>query len=92
MKTKLDIAREEINSIDEEMIELFKKRMKAVGMVVEYKLENNLPVLDSSREDKLIEKNLKYLNDESLKEYYLTFFNGVLNSSKDYQKKIKGDK
>ena len=74
------------------MIELFKKRMKAVGMVVEYKLENNLPVLDSSREDKLIEKNLKYLNDESLKEYYLTFFNGVLNSSKDYQKKIKGDK
>lgn len=92
MKTKLDIAREEINNIDEEMIELFKKRMKAVGMVVEYKLENNLPVLDSSREDKLIEKNLKYLNDESLKEYYLTFFNGVLNSSKDYQKKIKGDK
>lgn len=92
MKNKLDIAREEINNIDEEMIELFKKRMKAVGMVVEYKLENNLPVLDSSREDKLIEKNLKYLNDESLKEYYLTFFNGVLNSSKDYQKKIKGDK
>lgn len=92
MKTKLEEAREEINIIDKEMIELFKRRMQAVNKVVSYKLENNLPVLDSSREEALIKKNLECLNDEALEEYYLTFFKGVLESSKDYQKKIKGDK
>ncbi len=91
MKTKLDNARERINEIDLEMIKLFKERMNAVNDVVSYKLENNLPVLDSSREQDLIKKNLKALNSKELEEYYLTFFDGVLKSSKDYQKKIKGE-
>ena len=88
MKNKLNNARETINEIDKEMIELFKKRMKAVEDVVAYKIENNLPVLDSKREDSLIEKNLNILNDKSLEKYYLTFIRGVLESSKDYQKDI----
>ncbi len=92
MKNKLELAREEINNIDKEMIDLFKRRMYAVYNVVEYKIENNLPVLDSSREETLIKKNLEYLNDKELEEYYLTFFKGILASSKDYQKKKKGDK
>lgn len=91
MKNKLEAAREVINSVDLEMIELFKKRMRAVSDVVSYKIENNLPVLDSSRESILINKNLEALNDKNLEEYYLTFFEGVLKSSKDYQKKIKGE-
>lgn len=91
MKTKLDNARERINEIDLEMIKLFKERMNAVNDVVSYKLENNLPVLDSSREQDLIEKNLKALDCKELEAYYLTFFDGVLKSSKDYQKKIKGE-
>ena len=91
MKNILEAAREVINSVDLEMIELFKKRMRAVSDVVSYKIENNLPVLDSSRESILINKNLEALNDKSLEEYYLTFFEGVLKSSKDYQKKIKGE-
>jgi len=58
MKTKLDLARESINEIDKEMIELFKKRMKAVEDVVSYKIENGLPVLDSSKDfqKKIMEK------------------------------------
>ncbi|MCR5705178.1 MAG: chorismate mutase [Acholeplasmatales bacterium] len=91
MKTKLDNARDRINEIDLEMIKLFKERMNAVSDVVAYKLENKLPVLDSSREHDLIEKNLKALDCKELEEYYLTFFDGVLKSSKDYQKKIKGE-
>ncbi len=88
MKTKLEIAREQINQIDKEMIELFKKRMDAVKMVVEYKIENNMEVLDSKREDSLIKKNLELLNDSSLEKYYLEFFNSILSSSKNYQKNI----
>jgi GTP-sensing pleiotropic transcriptional regulator CodY len=46
MKTKLDEAREVINEVDEQMIQLFIKRMAAVSMVAEYKAENSLPVFD----------------------------------------------
>lgn len=88
MKNKLDSARETINEIDKEMIKLFKKRMKAVMDVVEYKIENNMPVLDSKREKDLVEKNISLLDDKSLDEYYKTFMEGVLKSSKDFQKDI----
>ena len=86
MKTKLDEAREIINEVDNEMIYLFIKRMAAVSMVAEYKMENNIPVLDSSREEVIKTKNLDTLSNKQLEKYYLTFFEGVLNSSKEYQK------
>ena len=88
MKTKLDIAREIINDVDKEMIILFKKRMDAAKLVAEHKKENNMPILDQKREDLLKEKNLSLLNDNSLEQYYLTFLEGVLTASKDYQKDL----
>ncbi len=88
MKNKLEEARLLINEIDKQMIDLYIKRMQAVKMVAEYKLENNIPVLDDSREAFLKEKNLRELNDADLERYYLEFFEGVLESSKDYQKKL----
>lgn len=83
--SKLEEAREIINEIDKEMISLFIKRMAAVSMVAEYKLENNISVLDSIREDSIKERNLEVLSNKVLEKYYLTFFDGVLNSSKAYQ-------
>ena len=50
MKNKLDEAREIINAVDAEMIELFKKRMAASKMVAEYKKDVNMPILDEARE------------------------------------------
>lgn len=85
---KLECARNIINECDSQMIELFKKRMEAAKMVAKYKYENDLPILDSIREEEIINKNINLLNDDDLKEYYLIFFNVVLKSSKDYQKKI----
>lgn len=85
---KLDEAREIINSCDKEIIELFKKRMSASKMVALYKYENNIDVLDSKREDIIVEKNIKLLNDANLEEYYLEVFKSILKTSKDYQRKI----
>ena len=82
---KLEEARLVINQVDEDMIELFVKRMKAVKQVAEYKLENKLPVLDSSREGEIKSKNLNILSNKELEKFYLEFFDGVLRSSKDYQ-------
>ena len=85
---KLEVAREIINSVDKEMIELFKKRMEAAKMVAEYKKEVGMPILDQAREDALKKKNLALLNDKDLEQYYLTFLEGVLTASKDYQKDL----
>ena len=82
---KLEEAREIINEVDEKMIELFIRRMAAVRLVAEYKLENNMPVLDSSREGEIKAKNCEMLCNKVLEKYYLEFFEGVLRSSKDYQ-------
>ena len=85
---KLEQARLIINEVDLKMIELFKERMKAAEMVAEYKKENNLPVLDKAREEALINKNVNYLNDKELEKYYLTFLEGMITASKDYQKDL----
>ena len=85
---KLKEARLIINEVDSKMVELFKERMKAAKMVAEYKKENNLPVLDKAREEALINKNLGLLNDRELEKYYLTFLEGMLTASKDYQKDL----
>ena len=69
MKNKLDEAREIINAVDAEMIELFKKRMAASKMVAEYKKDVNMPILDEAREKLLIEKNIKLLKQENIMIY-----------------------
>lgn len=86
--SKLDIAREIISSVDKEMIELFKKRMEAARMVAEHKKEVGMPILDTTRENVIKESNLALLNDKELEKYYLTFLEGVLTASKDYQKDL----
>ena len=59
-------AREEIDLIDTEIIRLFEKRMDIVKDVAIYKIANKLPVLDSSRENAMLEKkktgNFKFIS------------------------------
>lgn len=88
----LDEARIKINEIDQKLIELFKQRMELSKEIGLYKYENNLPILDESREEILKNKDLKLLNDKALEKYYLMFLEGVLNSSKEYQKDIINEK
>ena len=78
-------ARLKIEEIDKEMVKLFEERMHAVSQVLEYKKQHSLAVFDEKREIQLIEKNLKLVEDESLKEYYLNFFKSLLEVSKKYQ-------
>lgn len=84
----LEKARLQINEIDKQMAELFEKRMQAVEDVVAYKMENNMQVLDSSREKELIAKNLNYIENDKYKDSYLEYFHEMLKISKNYQKQI----
>ncbi|MDF9825260.1 chorismate mutase/prephenate dehydratase [Breznakia sp. PF5-3] len=86
--SKLENARKIINQVDKDMASLFEKRMEAVEAVVEYKLEHDMEVLDSRREQELIEKNLQYIQADQYRSSYLDFFQEMLRISKDYQKSI----
>ena len=47
---KLEQARTQIDAIDREMAKLYEARLDAVKDVIAYKIENDLPILDSGRE------------------------------------------
>lgn len=85
---KLEEARKIINEADKEIVIAFKKRMEAVKEVINYKMANNLSILDSSREQIVKEKNLALLDDPILAPYYLELLDTILKVSKDYQKDL----
>lgn len=52
----LNDIRKDIDSIDRQMIALFKKRLDCVSDVARYKHENGLPIYDETREKAVIAK------------------------------------
>lgn len=85
---KLEIAREQINSIDRKMAELFEERMYAAELVAEYKKENGLPIFDAARENAIIERNSEYIKKDEIKKYYVNFLRDVMKISRSYQSYI----
>lgn len=83
--TDIEKARNVIDDIDGEIARLFEKRMAAVKIIAEYKSAHSLPVFDAEREKELIEKNVKRIENENLKDYYLSFLTSVIDVSKKYQ-------
>lgn len=86
--TKLEESRREINAVDEELVKLFERRMKAVEGVIQYKMENNLPVFDSAREKDNIARSSARLEHPELKPYFEKWYQYTMDVSKEYQKSI----
>ena len=84
----LEKARKEINEIDKEMAELFVRRMNAVMTVAKYKQENNLQILDKSREAEVVKRGTSYIEDEELKNLYVPFIQKTMELSRSYQSKL----
>ena len=51
MTNKLETLRQEIDSIDSQIFDLFEQRLTVAKQIGAYKKEHNLSVLDSSREN-----------------------------------------
>lgn len=60
MNNKLKDFRKQIDEIDEQIVNLLAKRMQVVEKVGQYKKENNLPPLDNSRWQKVIESKKRF--------------------------------
>lgn len=85
---KLEIYRDLIDSIDNQIIELYVKRMEIVKEITKLKRESNLPILDQNREKIMLEKNLEKIKDHEFKKYYKSVLEGFLKASKEMQKDI----
>lgn len=85
---KLLNARKNINQIDKQMAELFEQRMDAVVDVINYKIENNMEIFDSSREQFVIEENSKNIKNQIYVPYYKEYIKYVMDNSKKYQKVV----
>lgn len=83
----LQNLRNEIDEIDKQLVELFEKRMETVLKVAQYKKENNIPILNKSREDEVIEKNVKYLKNKGFKRAEAEFLKSVMAISRKAQAK-----
>ena len=79
----------EIDSIDKNLVELFKNRMSIAADVAEYKRQNNMKVLDASRERALLQK-VSDLAGEELEEYTRILYATILDISRSYQHKRLG--
>ena len=86
---KLEQARTQIDAIDREMAKLYEARLDAVKDVIAYKIENDLPILDSGREQDVIEKNLQFIQNPDYKEYYESFIKFIMKESKAYQRTLQ---
>ena len=80
-------CRVEIDSIDSKIIELFEQRMEVCARVADYKLRNNLPVLDKAREDEKMEA-LKAMMSDEMQEYGERLYSSIFELSREYQSKI----
>ncbi len=80
----ISMLREEINAIDSEMVELFKKRMGIAASVAEYKKEHSLPVLDAARERALLAR-ISDMAGEEFEAYARTLYHTMLDVSRAYQ-------
>lgn len=79
--------RQEINSIDSELTALFNKRMRVALGVAQYKIENNMPVLDKTRERAVLDK-VAVASDPEIQNYTRILYQDILSLSRTYQHSI----
>ncbi len=84
MDLDLNKLRDDINEVDREIVDLFKRRMEIAASVAEYKKANNLPVLDAARERALLSR-ISDMAGQELDGYARTLYNTMLDVSRAYQ-------
>ena len=80
--------RKEIDDIDSELIRLFERRMDVAAKVGKYKLENDLPIFNGTREAEVIQKNVERLENPMYSAYARKYFNYIMELSRELQHKI----
>lgn len=81
-------CRNEIDKIDKKLVELLEKRMDIAINVAKYKIKNNMPIFNETRESEIIEKSINRLNDKEYSNITEKFFNYLMSLSREVQEKV----
>ncbi|WP_407855086.1 chorismate mutase [Enterococcus hailinensis] len=84
-KDQLTEAREKIDQIDQELVNLLEKRMSAVSEVTAYKAQTKKAVLDTNREQVVLQKIAEAVKDETYRETIVETFKDIMKQSRNYQ-------
>lgn len=84
----LSQLRNEIDEIDDELVPLLLKRMDVSRRVAEYKVANNIPVLNEKREQEVLDLVAEQCGEQG--EMMKTVFSSVMDASRALQHKIIG--
>ena len=86
---ELQNLRREIDGIDRELVELFRRRMDVTARVGAYKRANGIPVLDQERERQVLQ-NKGELAGEELRPAAVTLFQTIMALSRRQQRDMMG--
>ncbi len=84
MTSQLETLRQEIDSIDAQIFDLFEQRIAVAKQIGAYKKEQDLTVLDSSRENTKRDQVKATVSNE-LKPYALELLEVLMNAAKAVQ-------
>lgn len=83
----LQELRAQINKIDDELIDLFRRRMDISAEIARYKKNNNMPVYDSAREREILEKLAQRVSKER-ESSVIALYSLIFELSRAEQEKI----
>ena len=88
----LNIIRQEIDQVDQELVVLLEKRMALVTQVADYKRATGKAILDTSREKVVLNKVASRVQNKDFETTLVNTFADIMKNSRDYQaKQLKAD-
>ena len=82
---KLEIYRTHIDEIDTRLMNLLIERYNIVTQIGEYKKQNNIPVLDKSREQFIYDKINSLYSSETYRDFLKNIYESLMNETKKIQ-------
>ena len=86
---ELEKLRQEIDSIDNKLIELFAKRMEVSGNIALAKQEIGKKIFDPARERQKL-SDIAQLSGEDMRDYTTALYSLIFDLSKNHQRKLMG--
>ena len=85
---ELKSLRDEIDVIDRQIAALFQQRMDVTYRVGQYKVRNNMNVLDETREKEVLAAKAALSDDPSMQAALTTLFESIMSISRQQQRKL----
>lgn len=92
MENNLKSLRNNIDKIDDEILELFIRRLRIVEDIYEYKKINGMNIYDKKRENEILQKIDKNMSVNKYKSELESLFKSIMKISSSYQEKLLGAK